>query len=73
MQKKIFVSYKELEGIPQKYNNKLLEIGNIVREDIINFKNTNVEKNKIDKIKILVLGSQAQKFSQMSCLKYLIK
>ena len=54
--KKIFVSYKELEGIPQKYNNKLVEIGNIVREDIINFKNTNVEKNKIDKIKILVLG-----------------
>ena len=39
--KKIFVSYKELEGIPKKYNNKVIEIGNIVREEIINSKNSN--------------------------------
>ena len=36
--KKIFVSYKDLEGIPVRYNNKILEIGNIVREEIINSK-----------------------------------
>ena len=36
--KKIFVSYKDLEGIPKKYNNKIFEIGNIVREEIINSK-----------------------------------
>ena len=29
--KKIFVSYKELEGIPSKYSDKVHQIGNIVR------------------------------------------
>ena len=33
---KIFVSYKELEGISDKYHNKVYELGNIVREEIIN-------------------------------------
>ena len=33
---KIFVSYKELEGIPEKYKNKIIEIGNIIREEILN-------------------------------------
>ena len=60
--KKIFVSYKDLEGISEKYNNKILEVGNIVRDDIINSK---VEKNinkRFDDIKILILGgSQAAK------------
>ena len=32
---KIFVSYKELEGIPKKYNDKIIEIGNIIRDEII--------------------------------------
>ena len=41
--KKIFVSYKDLEGIPKKYNNKIFEIGNIVREEIINSKIKNIE------------------------------
>ena len=36
--KKVFVSYKELEGISQKHKNKIIEIGNLVREEIINFK-----------------------------------
>ena len=60
--KKIFVSYKELEGIPENYNDKVIEIGNIVREEIINFnKNSQVFKN-FNEIKILVLGgSQAAK------------
>jgi UDP-N-acetylglucosamine--N-acetylmuramyl-(pentapeptide) pyrophosphoryl-undecaprenol N-acetylglucosamine transferase len=60
--KKIFVSYKNLEGIPEKYSNKTFEIGNIVREEIINSKIKNTQNNSFDCIKILVLGgSQAAK------------
>ena len=29
--KKIFVSYKDLEGIQKKYKHKIFEVGNIVR------------------------------------------
>ena len=32
---KIFVSYKELEGIPQNINHKIIEIGNIIREELL--------------------------------------
>ncbi|MDB9744804.1 UDP-N-acetylglucosamine--N-acetylmuramyl-(pentapeptide) pyrophosphoryl-undecaprenol N-acetylglucosamine transferase [Pelagibacteraceae bacterium] len=60
--KKIFVSYKDLDGIPSKYLNKIFEIGNIVREEIINLKTENSESDKYNDIKILVLGgSQAAK------------
>ena len=60
--KKIFVSYKNLEGIPKKYNNKIIEIGNIVREEIINSRKKNNLKDKYNDIKILILGgSQAAK------------
>ena len=60
--KKIFVSYKELEGIPIKYTDKIFKIGNIIREEMINTKNENLQNNKLDNIKILVLGgSQAAK------------
>ena len=57
---KILVSYKDLEGIPNQFNNKIFEIGNIIREEIINLK---VENNySFEDIKILVLGgSQAAK------------
>ena len=59
---KIFVSYKDLEGVPYKYNNKIIEIGNIVREEIINLKNGNDQNKTFNDIKILVLGgSQAAK------------
>jgi UDP-N-acetylglucosamine--N-acetylmuramyl-(pentapeptide) pyrophosphoryl-undecaprenol N-acetylglucosamine transferase len=59
---KIFVSYKDLEGIPKKYNRKILEIGNIIREEIINFKVENFQINRFDDIKVLILGgSQAAK------------
>jgi UDP-N-acetylglucosamine--N-acetylmuramyl-(pentapeptide) pyrophosphoryl-undecaprenol N-acetylglucosamine transferase len=58
--KKIFVSYKDLEGIPSKYQNKVIEVGNIVREEIINSKIKKNENNRFDIIKILILGgSQA--------------
>ena len=35
--KKIFVSNYRLEGIPSKYKNKIIEIGNIIKREIINF------------------------------------
>ena len=35
--KKILVSFKDLEGISKKYQNKLIEIGNIINKNIINF------------------------------------
>ncbi len=57
--KKIFVSYKELEGIPEKYNDKVIEIGNLIREEIIDIR-FNDQIKKFDRMKILVLGgSQA--------------
>jgi UDP-N-acetylglucosamine--N-acetylmuramyl-(pentapeptide) pyrophosphoryl-undecaprenol N-acetylglucosamine transferase len=60
--KKIFVSYKDLEGIGKKYNYKISEIGNIVRAEIINLKNEVTNNSRFDQIKILVLGgSQAAK------------
>ena len=54
--KKVFVSYKELEGISQKHKNKIIEIGNLVREEIINFKTAHYEMSKLDKMNILILG-----------------
>ncbi len=58
--KKIFVSYINIEGINKKYENKIVVVGNILRENIINFKGND---NKIgNDLNILVLGgSQAAK------------
>jgi len=59
---KIFVSYKNLEGISKKYNNKIIEIGNMVREEIIKSKIKKTQNNEFGDIRILVLGgSQAAK------------
>ncbi len=60
--KKIFVSYKELEGISEKYQKKVFETGNIIRKEILNFK-AKTDSNQSDrKLKILILGgSQAAK------------
>ena len=59
---KIFVSNKEVEGISEKYSDKICEIGNIIRKEIIDFK-TKKNIGKAEKnLKILVLGgSQAAK------------
>ena len=60
--KKMFVASRNLEGISKKYDNKIYETGNIVREEIINLKLENKQSNEYDVIKILVLGgSQAAK------------
>ena len=58
--KKIFVSYKELEGISEKYKDKVVEVGNIVREEIINSNLLDHGTTRFDSLNILVLGgSQA--------------
>ncbi len=60
--KKIFVSYKELEGIPKIHKKKIFEIGNLVREEIINLDIFSEGTEDYEKIKVLVLGgSQAAK------------
>ena len=58
---KVIVSHKELDGVAKKYQNKIFEIGNIIRKEIIVFRsNKKIAKN--DELKILVLGgSQAAK------------
>ncbi len=59
---KLFVAHKELEGIPEKYINKVEEIGNILREELINSNIINENIVNFDTLKILVLGgSQAAK------------
>ena len=60
--KKIFVSHKELEGISEKYQKKICEIGNIIRKEILNFQVKQNLYHYDKKLKILVLGgSQAAK------------
>lgn len=59
--KKIFVSYKDLEGINKKYEDKIIVVGNILREKILNYSN-NLEREIENNLNILVLGgSQAAK------------
>ncbi len=59
--KKIFVSYKDIQGINQKYKTKIVIIGNILRENILNYSKINNDET-INKLSILVLGgSQAAK------------
>ena len=58
----IIVSSKNLEGISNKYNNKIIEIGNIIKKNIIDY--SRIKKNKLNftKLNILILGgSQAAK------------
>ena len=58
--KKAFVAHEDLEGVSVKYKNKLCKIGNIIRKEIIDFKEVKNKKN--GKIEILILGgSQAAK------------
>ncbi len=60
--KKVFVSHKELEGISEKYQKKICEIGNIIRKEILNFKIKSYPDQSDRKLKILILGgSQAAK------------
>ena len=58
---KILVSYNDVEGISKQYNSKIIEIGNIIKKEIINF--SKLKQIKIlNKLNILILGgSQAAK------------
>jgi len=57
---KIFVSYQEIIGIKNKYDHKVIVVGNIIREEILNFKKNN--QFSPETLNILVLGgSQAAK------------
>ena len=78
---KIFVSYKEIEGVPKKFLKKVNVIGNIINKKIINFSKKDFENSNLQGLKILVLGgSQAAKsFAEklpnifLKCLKKGIK
>ena len=60
--KKMFVSFNELEGIPEKYQNKICRIGNIIRKEILNYQLDINSKQTDGDLKVLVLGgSQAAK------------
>ncbi len=59
---KLLVAYKEIEGIDEKYKYKIREIGNIIRENIINYPKENYISRNIEKLNILIIGgSQAAK------------
>ncbi len=58
---KLFVSYSEVEGIEEKYRDKLVDVGNIIREEILNSKLDYTPLNE-NTLSILILGgSQAAK------------
>ena len=57
---KVFLSYEDVEGIEEKFKSKVVITGNIIREEILNFKNE--KKYLAEELNILVLGgSQAAK------------
>ncbi len=59
--KRIFVTYKDIQGIKTKYKDKTIVVGNIIRENILNFSKSNGYETE-DGLNILVLGgSQAAK------------
>jgi UDP-N-acetylglucosamine--N-acetylmuramyl-(pentapeptide) pyrophosphoryl-undecaprenol N-acetylglucosamine transferase len=58
---KMFVAYNSLDGVIEKYRFKIVETGNIIRENILNYKKNKVELSS-NTISILILGgSQAAK------------
>ncbi len=59
---KIIVSHEEVEGVLNNYSFKIQKIGNIINQEILNFKSTHFENLNYDNLRILVLGgSQAAK------------
>ena len=58
--KKAFVSNDNLEGISEKHRNKICQIGNIIRKEILNFRRKQNSYQDDETIRILILGgSQA--------------
>ena len=59
---KVLVSHKELTGIPEKYQYKICEIGNIVRKEVLDFQKKYEKSKNNNFLRILILGgSQAAK------------
>ncbi len=59
---KLYVSYKELEGVPKRFQSKILVTGNIIKKDIINFYDNKGSNDNLKNLCILILGgSQAAK------------
>ena len=59
--KRIFVTYKDIQGIKTKFKDKTIVSGNIIRENILNFSKSNDHQTS-NCLNILVLGgSQAAK------------
>lgn len=57
---KILISNKELEGVSKKYFKKLIEIGNIIKKEIIFFSKEGLDKTDKSNLNILIMGgSQA--------------
>ena len=60
--KKMIVSFKEVEGVPKKYLDKIYFTGNIINKEIFDISEKHLNKNKFDNFGILILGgSQAAK------------
>ena len=58
---KLFVAYSDLEGVEKKFKKKIESIGNLIREEIFNFKTSKISSSGKE-INVLVLGgSQAAK------------
>ena len=54
--------YKEVEGVPKKYLDKIYFTGNIINKEIFDISEKHLNKNKFDNFGILILGgSQAAK------------
>ena len=66
---KVLVSNKELEGIPQKYMNKIFEIGNIINQEIINFSNKSLKIFLIKKLVYLFLVVARQHKYLLKCFQ----
>ena len=49
------ICFLQSRSVSKKYKNKVIEIGNLIREEILNF-STGSEKTEINNLKILVLG-----------------
>ena len=61
---KIFLAYEEVEGINLKFRSKVVTIGNIVREETLNFNNK--KKYSAEELNVLILGGSqaAQSFGE---------
>ena len=76
---KIFISYQDIIGIKNKYDHKVVVTGNIIRDEILNFKKNNQFIPEV--LNILVLGGSqaAESFGELlpkvfkQCVKENIK